>query len=576
MVRGAFLCFVVAFATGLRLSPLPRTLLSRLQATTIRSDAETTAWGVQSWRDGFATIQKENVQILDGALPADLEGTYFRNGFGKFEIGKTSRQEGLKILHPFDADGLVAAVTMKDGKGTYRHSFVRTKGFKKESKTREMSGRGTFGNHKPRGLFGNFLSIGLKNVANTNIMYWGDRLLALWEGGLPYKLEPDSLRTTAEYTFKGLLKKGDTFTAHPRVDANTNRLVGFSSKRDTPKESSITVYEFDQGLNPVSQRTFTVPGTAFFHDFVVTKNYYVFNAPPLKFDPLPFALGLKAPAQCLEYVTGQPSMLYLVPRDRSPIMKIAVDPHFNFHFANAYEDDKSGELIFDVVWADRMELGVAGSDTVPIWDTVDFGKEVPFSTLKRYTLTPTSEKDENGQPKWSHKSNKLSSKGMDFTSVNPQVSCKKHRYIYASYGRDPTQASPPQGLIKLDVESGTEQTWIGEPDEFLGEAIFAPRKNTPAGAAEDDGYVLSYLSDWTKNKSEFVVFDAKDIAKGPVYRCPLAVPLPHGLHGTYADGLTFEQDDIVSRWKACNALDSKVGWNEVNSGFSGLGISYDL
>ena len=53
----------------------------------------------------------------------------------------------------------------------------------------------------------------------------------------------------------------------------------------------------DQDLNPISTRPFTVPGLAFFHDFVVTKNYYIFNAAPLKFDPIPFALGQKAPAQ---------------------------------------------------------------------------------------------------------------------------------------------------------------------------------------------------------------------------------------------------------------------------------------
>ena len=185
-----------------------------------------TSYGMKSWQNGYATVQKETVEALAGSLPLDIEGTFFRNGFGKFEIGKTSRSEGIRILHPFDADGLLSAVTMKDGKGTYRHSFVRTKGFKLESKTRQMSGRGTFGNHKPTGWFGNFLSLGLKNVANTSVMYWGKRLLALWEGGLPYKMEPDSLRTLQEYTFKGLLKKGDSFTAHPRICTHTNRLIG--------------------------------------------------------------------------------------------------------------------------------------------------------------------------------------------------------------------------------------------------------------------------------------------------------------------------------------------------------------
>lgn len=43
-----------------------------------------------------------------------------------------------------------------------------------------------------------------KNTANTNIIYWAGRLLALWEGGLPHRLEPDSLRTVGAYTLKGV------------------------------------------------------------------------------------------------------------------------------------------------------------------------------------------------------------------------------------------------------------------------------------------------------------------------------------------------------------------------------------
>ena len=66
-----------------------------------------TAFGIESWRGGYKTSKKEAAEALEGVIPADLEGTYYRNGFGKFESGR------VKILHPFDADGMIAAVTMK-------------------------------------------------------------------------------------------------------------------------------------------------------------------------------------------------------------------------------------------------------------------------------------------------------------------------------------------------------------------------------------------------------------------------------------------------------------------------------
>ena len=58
-------------------------------------------------------------------------------------------------------------------------------------------------------------------------------------------------------------------------------------------------------------------------------------------------------------------------------------------------------------------------------------------------------------------------------SISPQ-----HRYIYSNYARDTKNASPPQGIVRLDLELGTESTWIGTPDEFLGEPLYAKRKNT--------------------------------------------------------------------------------------------------
>ena len=81
---------------------------SSLSAVTSEIQAEIDApWDIDSWRGGYKTCKKEVVEALEAGIPADLEGTYYRNGFGKFESGR------VPILHPFDADGMMAAVTMK-------------------------------------------------------------------------------------------------------------------------------------------------------------------------------------------------------------------------------------------------------------------------------------------------------------------------------------------------------------------------------------------------------------------------------------------------------------------------------
>ena len=114
------------------------------------------------------------------------------------------------------------------------------------------------------------MDIYIKNVANTKVIYWGERLLALWEGGLPHRMEADSLRNLGEYTFKGLLKKGTQFSAHPRIDSGSNRLVNFAVNR-AGRNSLLTIYEFDKDMKVVKEREFQIPGFVFIHDFVVTK-----------------------------------------------------------------------------------------------------------------------------------------------------------------------------------------------------------------------------------------------------------------------------------------------------------------
>lgn len=39
------------------------------------------------------------------------------------------------------------------------------------------------------------------NPANTSVLWWGERLLALCEGGVPYRLEPGNLETLGEELF---------------------------------------------------------------------------------------------------------------------------------------------------------------------------------------------------------------------------------------------------------------------------------------------------------------------------------------------------------------------------------------
>lgn len=173
---------------------------------------------------------------------------YFRNGGGKFEAGESL------ITHPFDADGMMAAVDIQNGTATFRNRMIRTEVFNKERKAQRIVTRGSFGTPKSGGFLANLLDPRLRDVANTNVIYWNKQLLALFESTTPHRLEPDSLRTIGKTRLNGLLKPNQPFSAHPKFDANTGRLVSFSSQPRGTSTTDMTVYEFDQQFDVVKQR----------------------------------------------------------------------------------------------------------------------------------------------------------------------------------------------------------------------------------------------------------------------------------------------------------------------------------
>jgi len=88
-------------------------------------------------------------------------------------------------------------------------------------------------------------------------------------------------------------------------------------------------------------------------------------------------------------------------------------------------------------------------------------------------------------------------------------------------------------LTHFDVASGAEQTWWCGPDGSLQEPCFIPRS---ADAPEGDGWLVALVDNHVTNYSDLCIFDALDVAKGPVARAKLPIRLRQGLHGNWAGG----------------------------------------
>lgn len=481
---------------------------------TLQSPAsESASYTRADWKSGYDSQPQEFAYWIDdieGEIPSELFGTIFRNGPGLTDIN------GYRLRHPFDGDGMISSIAFDQGRAFYRNRFVRTEGYVAEQKSGKPEYRGVFGTQKPGGWLANAFDLRLKNIANTHVVYWGGKLLALWEAAEPHRLDPHTLKTIGIDYLDGLLQSGDAFAAHPKVDPDCQgeeRLVNFGIKAGL--SSTIRLFEFSPDGSVVSQHRHSIPGFAFLHDFAITPNYCVFVQNPVSFNPLPFIAGLKGAAECIQFNAKQPTKIVVIPRNGQEAVRFFdTDPCFIFHHANAYEVD--GKLVLDSICYDSFPSIDDGVD----YSEVDFD-HVPASQLWRFTVDLAV---------GSVDVNVLIERYCEFPAVNPQYVGRHCRYLYIAATHGETGNAPLQALLKRDMKTGEEQVWSAAPRGFGGEPLFVAR---PGGTQEEDGWVLLWIYNAERDRTELAIFNAQDIATGPIAKLNLKHHVPYGLHGSF-------------------------------------------
>ncbi len=87
-------------------------------------------------------------------------------------------------------------------------------------------------------------------------------------------------------------------------------------------------------------------------------------------------------------------------------------------------------------------------------------------------------------------------------------------------------------LFHKDLASGVEQHWWCGPVSSLQEPCFIPRSKN---AAEGDGWIVQICNRLDEQRSDLLLFDALEIAKGPIATINIPIRMRFGLHGNWAD-----------------------------------------
>lgn len=469
------------------------------------------------WKQGYRSLKNEFdywIDEVEGTIPPDLNGTLFRNGPGLTDVN------GQRLHHPFDGDGMICAIAFHNGRAHFRNRFVKTPEYLTEQREGKICYRGVFGTEKPGGWLANAFDFHLKNIANTQVIYWGGKLLALWEAAQPYALNPRTLDTIGLDTLNGGLNPGESFAAHPWVDPSCAQdngdpcLVNFSVSPGL--STTITLYELNLDGEVVRKKAHSIPGFAFIHDFAITPNYAIFFQNPLSMNPLPYALGMKSAAQSLQFQPSKPTNIIVIPRHRNEAMiTVPANIGFVFHHVNAFEQDD--HLVIDSVCYDDFPTIDRDDDYLE----VNFD-QVPPGNLHRFQLNLANQ---------SVNKTLVNPRSCEFPQVHPEHIGRPYRYVYMGATHAPSGNAPFQTIWKVDMENPShQQVWNGAPKRFIGEPIFIPR---PHSTEEDDGWVLTLVFNAERNKSELVILNARDISQEPVAVLKLKHHVPYGLHGSF-------------------------------------------
>jgi len=430
-----------------------------------------------------------------GRIPRELNGTYYRNG-------PNPAFPPLGRYHWFDGDGMIHAVTLDDGRASYRNRYVLSRGLREE----QEAGRALY-----RGLL-EFQATeipGFKNTGNTNIVWHAGKLLALVEAALPTRMMAGPLDTVGEYDFDGRL--AGPMTAHPKLDPETGEMLFFGYS-PFPPYLTYHVAAADGAL--VRSEVIDVAWPSMMHDFAITKDHVIFILCPLVFS----FERLAERGGAFSWEPERGTRLGIMPRrgGNADVRWFDTDPSYVFHPMNAYEDGDA--IVLDVARYGRLDFMSAAAVEEPGY------RDANAARLHRWRIDLA---------RGGVASTPLDDIVTEFPRVDERRLGRRHRFGYMA-AREPELNDGAQPLWtavrKYDLERGGVTERRFGAGNGVGEPLFVPRT---ASAGEDDGWVLVLVYDAARDTSDFWILDAQDVAGEPVARVALPHRVPYGFHGNW-------------------------------------------
>lgn len=413
---------------------------------------------------------------VEGAIPAELDGWYLRNG----------SNPRTPTPHWFVGDGMIHGVRIEGGAARwYRNRWVRTESFDNDFPV--------YGADGTRNLH--------SSVANTHVVNHAGRTLALVESSLPYEITND-LETVGCYDFDG--KLNDSMTAHPKICPTTGELHFFGY--GNLFQPHVSYHRADADGELTVNRPIDVKAMTMMHDFAMTAEHVIFMDLPIVFN---LQVAISGGGMPFRWDDDYGARFGVLRRDDpfGEVRWFEIEPCYVFHVANAYVQKAAGgdSIVIQAVRYPELWRNDGGfGDSGVLWEwTIDTG---------RGTVTERQ----------------LDDRAVEFPRIDDRRAGMPARYA-VSVGKS--------ALVRYDLQTGAAAVReFGTPDApgGPGEVVFVPSPS--GGADEDNGWYMGYVYDPARDSSELVILPAGDLTAEPTARILLPRRVPYGFHGNWITG----------------------------------------
>lgn len=428
-------------------------------------------------------VSKEKYRIIKTKVPEELVGKlYLRNGSNPY----------LKNVdnHLFDGDGMIHSIEFKKDKIIYHNKWIETFRFKMEKKyNKPLFTR--LANLNLWRIFNDYLNTFQlpqnqgDGTANTSIVYYNKKLLALNEMDKPYLLSFNNgqLYTEGRYDFFG--KLNNNINAHPKIDPETHEMITLGY--DVYKKQCYINFIKEENVETVSVE---LSKSTIIHDVGITQTKVLILDLPLEFNLINIFLSKFPICVNLNYN----SRIGLLDRKTKNLEWITLPNHeVIFHIANSWETECN--IIIYAICYDPNTFDIESLEKMrPVLKKITIDKITQdckiYIVSKNYGEMPVID-------------NKYVGKNVD--------------YIYYSK----ISNNGFDAIVKHDTKLNKEQIVYFPKDMYGGES------------AIHENYILNIVYSTVNKSSSLLIYDKNTLEL--LYNVDLKCRIPFGFHGQVID-----------------------------------------